>query len=141
MRCTTPLLKKNTHTHTHSCVLALILCVSEPTTVLSLRQRCPRTSRAVTVKPWPSWSTSTANYWSVFSLCFAATHSLQAISPLIQLDRGSTRTLKRTELCICSLPKHSLFLCLCPFLHILYNVGTCEAACRYFFFNGKLSYL
>lgn len=65
------------------------------------------------------------------SLCFAAAHSLQAISPLIQLDRSSAHTLKRTELCVCSLPKLSLFLC--PFLHILYHVCACQAACHNFF--------
>ena len=31
----------------------------------SSRWKFPPTSRAVTLKPWPSWSTNTANYWLV----------------------------------------------------------------------------
>lgn len=56
-----------THTHITSSITALCweLLFVMTLTVLSFRPKFLPTSRTVTLRPWPSWSTNTANYWSV----------------------------------------------------------------------------
>ena len=65
---------KLTHAHTHIQAHAHTRVVRRAVFVndcvfsfLSSSLKCLLTSRAVTQKPWPSWNTSTTNYWSVLT--------------------------------------------------------------------------
>lgn len=105
----------STHSHPPVCQH------NELPSILSLRRKCLQTSRAVTLKPWPSWSTSTANYWSVLSLsiclccCDALSSSHFSLNPIRPWQHSHTEKDTIKHLLPPQKNTHCSFLPLSPF--------------------------